>query len=620
MSAQVELTEEQVLAFLSKLGDGEAADMLEQATAWNAKLGNEPVASDDELHAWFIQELGINIPRVAVCEGHVAPFTFIADLYFRRRNRVILIAPRGGGKTFMVALLHYANGRLRKRVKAVSVGATEVQAGRTYNHLKEFIDERDHIAPKVAAEKVIFANKSEVEILPGSETAVNGPHPHIVHADEVEQMKPNVFSESRSMSQSGPDGEGKPVPAQDIITSTRKRANGPMDKLVQEVTAAELAGLEAPYAVMTYCIFEIAQQQENCACVRTDLPPAEQCSCARVVKGTWDQVGTDAPQQRTLKDVCKGRFHRSRGFMPMDDIKKNFMTNSREVFEAQHTCERPSTHGMVFPKWDRNRHCVTFDFDPENGPVYLGLDPASTHPAAAVWIQHLSVAVQADGWAGEKVWLPAGARVAFAELYKAEMGNIELIEAIKAKERILAAGRPGFRVAARFADPQAKAVRLDMRKSGMPCQWFGATRDIKEQVKHARELMDDEPPSSMTIVDPFGCPFLVDELEHYHYPDKKPDMTDDPDLPVDDFNHAIDAWRYVLINIRQRERRIKIKASPNATPRQHVTAPEKTEQSGGSVVARPRPAVGVSSAIPGDEGWRRQFMGGPIGGGDPWLR
>jgi hypothetical protein len=44
----------------------------------SSKLGSQETGpqNDDELHEWLKFELGIDVPRVAVCEDHRRPSTF----------------------------------------------------------------------------------------------------------------------------------------------------------------------------------------------------------------------------------------------------------------------------------------------------------------------------------------------------------------------------------------------------------------------------------------------------------------------------------------------------------------------------------------------------------------
>src|SRR4051812_29899293 len=101
------------LSFLDHLSDEELQELLEAQEELEVRLSEDGPQNDDELHAWIKQELGIDIPRTSVCEGHDAPFTFIADLYFERTDAALLMANRGGSKTFLVALLHWLNSRFK---------------------------------------------------------------------------------------------------------------------------------------------------------------------------------------------------------------------------------------------------------------------------------------------------------------------------------------------------------------------------------------------------------------------------------------------------------------------------------------------------------------------------
>src|ERR1017187_7206076 len=58
---------------------------VKQAGKGPARTSRAP-ETDDELHAWIIRETGYDIPRVAVCVDHCAPFDFIADAYFERER------------------------------------------------------------------------------------------------------------------------------------------------------------------------------------------------------------------------------------------------------------------------------------------------------------------------------------------------------------------------------------------------------------------------------------------------------------------------------------------------------------------------------------------------------
>lgn len=86
------------LSFLEELDEDQLREMFQAQKELERRLAVEGPQTDDELHAWLLDELGLDIPRVSVCEDHDAPFTFIADLFFERTEAALLMANRGGSK------------------------------------------------------------------------------------------------------------------------------------------------------------------------------------------------------------------------------------------------------------------------------------------------------------------------------------------------------------------------------------------------------------------------------------------------------------------------------------------------------------------------------------------
>ena len=154
--------------------------------------------------------MGVDVPRVAVCEDHQAPFQFLADVYFERVGSALALANRGGAKTFIVAILHYVNSIYKPGCESLSFGATLGQSNRCYGNIESWCyikDEQgrktdhfqDFIDGKPRISETEFKNGSKIEIVAGTETAVNGPHPQKSHADEIELMDDGTWTESRGM-------------------------------------------------------------------------------------------------------------------------------------------------------------------------------------------------------------------------------------------------------------------------------------------------------------------------------------------------------------------------------------------------------------------------------------
>lgn len=541
---------------LSMLSRRELRDFLKDLLILEKRTGLDGPRNDDELWLWIKENLHVEVPRTAVCENHEAPFKFIADLYFEREDSAVVVANRSGAKTFNVAILHLVNSMHKPGMESATVGAIEMQAKRAYQHLTSLTDlvEKKGIKYSKITETV-WHNKSKVEILPGTTAGVNGPHPVVVHADEVELMDPVVFVESRSMS-SSKKTPARTYKAQDIITSTRKRANGPMQKLVDESNEAERNGLKPPYRIYMWCIFETAAKVDNCQVANPDMPDCDKCECDKVVKGVWDDGSP-----RTLKNVCNGKLAKSNGWIPYSDIVKTFTKTTRDSWEAQQECIRPSTSGLVLRNFGTETNGVRrWEPDPSLGKIYAGIDFGGKNPHAVTWIQVLDNDVDATAARGEKIRLKEGTRVIFDELYIAGVGNARLAEMIAERERSWKKKYPAFRVAGRFADPQGRAARLDLvrAETSIRTQWM-TTRDVKEHIKVMVELVDDR----MLFVDVERCEMWCEEVDSWHYPNKNASLIDDPEIPVKDFDHAMDASRYCLANLYAMENNVGKNSSSN---------------------------------------------------------
>jgi hypothetical protein len=520
--------------------------LAEQLEELEKRLSIDGPQDDDELHYWIKTNLGFEIPRNSVCDNHRAPFDFIADLFFNRVGSALLMANRGGNKTHGVAILHLLNMLYKPGIECATVGAIEAQADRAYNHFRMLVrtfneNTGQDILETSMQKKSMMKNKSQLEVLPGTMNAVNGPHPQVVHVDEVELMDPEVYLESRNMSQ-GRDKNGRTYRAQDIITSTRKRGIGPMQMLIDQINEAKLQGMEVPYEMYSWCVFECAKPMNNCAVAYPDLPPEEQCDCSRVASGRWD---SGAP--RTLKDVCGGRFAKSDGWIDHDTIKNVFTKSSQGIWEAQQECIKPSTEGLVMPHFSVERHGIQkYDPDPDLGPIYMSIDFGGTNPHSVGWYQVLKYEIEIKDAQGKIKRLREGTRVRFDEIYKAEVSNTQICEMIVNRERFWRSIHPRFKVKHRFCDPQGKAARLDMARHTTPLPTiFITTRDVKEHVKICSYLVEQD----LFVVDVGRCEMFVQEIESWHYPKKKPGMVDDPDIPVDDFDHTMSDWRYAMANI-----------------------------------------------------------------------
>ncbi len=525
------------------------SDVLRAYEAWEAKLGPQ---DDDELHDLIQRKYGLDVPREAVCKdlGHCAPFTFLADAYFERERAMIAMANRGGAKTALAALWIHLSAKFKAGCEGASV-ATEEQVNRAYNHLKGYLsvdkEAGDDVADEPQTKRVRYRNGSLYELIIATLKGTSGPHPSKVHTDEADHMDPEVFENSRNMAASKPGQR-----AQNVITSTRYRGAGLMQKIWTECDEAIKKGYAPPHKRYQWCIFECMKQVPNCMIANPNLPEGQHCGCDKIVKGEWE-----SGEPRRFSDVCGGRAARGAGWFDKEDVWQKFMENDRRTWETQQECIKPSSEGLMIPEFDETRQGIrVWHPNPEYGPVYGSVDFGGTAPHAVVLIQVLKQDVLAHGFhqgsdEDPAILLLKGSRIIFDEIYKAEIAPSKLADLVIERTAYWKSYFPTFRVSRFFYDVQAKGARLEWAAHQPPiflCNF--ATKDVELHVSYIRDLIED----NKFFVNVVRCPMFVQEIEAWRRANSKPGQID-PAKPVKDFDHAVDATRYGIANIRVIERK-----------------------------------------------------------------
>lgn len=272
----------------------------------------------DELWHYVVRRYGVRIGRVAVCEDHDTPFDYICAGFFGWYPNVFGIGPRGGGKSYDQALLHDLNAHWKPGSESATFGAVEGQAKRVYAAFKTFVDPDAILGKSLMSEtnyKPVegMPYGSKVEVLGGTVAAVNSPHPQFPHSDEVEIMRADTWKESRNLAADKVTPDGRRIRGQNMATSTMKWKGGRVWQIWQAFLRARERALErhgpdpaceelvkdqitktAPFYVLIWCLFEVAQQVPNCreAPENADLPEWEpgldrdRCKCDCVLPST----------------------------------------------------------------------------------------------------------------------------------------------------------------------------------------------------------------------------------------------------------------------------------------------------------------------------------------------
>ena len=529
------------------------------------KLRYEGPSNDDELHAWVKTNIGVDIPRVAVCQDHVPPFKLLADLYFERTSAALALANRGGAKTFIVACLHFINSTYKAGCESLSFGATEAQGNRCYGHIEEWCYERDRetgrrldtvlpfIRDKPKKSQTVWKTGSTVEVVAGSENAVSGPHPAKAHGDEIDQMERPVWNQSRGMAvtnrATGPlpswmgqfDGM---IPPQDIATSTRNSTRGLMQELLDEIEEDKKNGNIPQYDLYPWCIWETIKEVPNCRAAHPalrkrrlkelDMEATSKCECHRVIKGRLPNG-----QQRSLEKVCGGKGFRARGWKPYIDLVRTFKRNTPGTWMLQHECRHGQDENNYIQDWSLNNYGVRhYEPHPVYGPIYSSVDWGTTHPACVLWFQYLTAEVPALGFEFEPIWLQPGIYVLFKELYVAGVGSDTLAKrAVAIENEYRHEYGMAWKVKGRFCDPQGAGDRIIFSNHGLQSSWPIKTRNKIRFIETVQNLVIDD----RFAVDVDQAPVFCEEVESWQ---KDPRTGKE----LDKFNHAMAAWRYGISN------------------------------------------------------------------------
>ncbi len=508
--------------------------------------------TDDELWQAVYELSRYRIPRVAVCEGHTAPFDTFADLYFERVTDVLWIGNRGGGKTTNSGFLHGAKSYWKPGYKTAIAGAIEKQSDRAYAEFKRFIKNIIHmiVDEEPLKKKTEWVHGSENEVLAGTIAGVNGPHPHLAQFDELELIRSlEVFDEWLNMSQGTPEYDG-----QNLLTSTRKRSYGLVQALVKESEEAIRQGDTPPWDVRIFCVFETMAKVPECGVENPDGTLA--CGCDKVIKGKWpsQQEGVEGPP-RTFASVCDGRAARADGFMQLKDVHRRFRSLGRRVWEAQQECLRPSSEGLVHEWWDPALYELPFWYPrPEIGPIYRSWDWGGTHPHAVLFHQELRHDVELKVGDQTRV-IPQRSIVTFDEIFHPGGGAYNL--GLEVFERVEEWHKHGFtfEVDYDFVDPANVTARQDVKRAAHNGGYAEPSfRAVPATVENSVDKHVEWGEDGKLFVVGKMCPNLVEGYEEYHWPEQKQGQPA-PKKPVMVDDDAVDSKRYFIWNLYMLQRR-----------------------------------------------------------------
>lgn len=483
---------------------------------------------DEQLHRFIQNIFGFVIPRNKTCPDHCAPFDFVADSFYDRTSKFLVIANRNGGKTQNFGILNALDALCKKHCEIGSVGAIEDQAKKCYKYTVDIVKKpyfKKLLAKDPMISSTLLNNGSEITILPGTMSGVNGPHPQRTNFDEVELTQWKILMEFMSMAKST-----KQVPSCVRITSTRKFSHGPMQRLINEKD-------ERGFKMYMWCIWETIEpcSDERSGIVPTDIaiPDAkgEKVSIIRVFSKSTEDFGKTYPIDVIRKnrenytgclacplvEACQTKAKHSDGYYTINDAIDKFTGMDRATWDAQWECKKPGTEGLVYGEFDETVHVIpkeNFTFNPFFKTV-AAQDFGYEDPAGTIFMQ----------------FLPNGDAVIFDELYERRKQTPVLIKHYWVPKQ------DQYHATAWIADTENADAIAQMETAGLPV--LGANKDIVNGIEKVRAwLRTADGYVRLYITD--NCVNTIAEFNSYRYPDTGGNKPKDKD------NHLMDPIRYIF--------------------------------------------------------------------------
>lgn len=196
--------------------------------------------------------------------------------------------------------------------------------------------------------------------------------------------------------------------------------------------------------------------------------------------------------------------------IPADEVDKAKLEVGDNRFAQEYMADFRKIEGLVYSEFDRNKHLV--DKLPHNViEKFAGVDFGFKNPTAIV-----------------EVWKSAdGIYTVVGEWYKTEKTNPEVVEYAKTLD-----------VTAFYPDPAEPDRIQEMRNSGLNCR--EVNKDVRKGLDAVMHALRNK-----TLVIHQSCNNLIWEMENYRYKDKK-NTTNEPEEPVKENDHLLDALRYVI--------------------------------------------------------------------------
>lgn len=193
-----------------------------------------PITEEEDLRIFLEKAFGVRIPDVAVCDGHVSPWSAFCESFFARTPVTVWVGARGlGGKTFMMGTLSLAEAILLGASVNVLGGSGEQSARLLETHDVLWSHEsapRELLRSAPAAHRTRLKGGAKILALKASQHSARGGHPHRLRMDEVDDMELAIL-----LAALGQVGPAPGVASQITLGGTYHNPDGTMRHVLNEL-------------------------------------------------------------------------------------------------------------------------------------------------------------------------------------------------------------------------------------------------------------------------------------------------------------------------------------------------------------------------------------------------
>lgn len=325
-----------------------------------------PIKTDADLRRFAVGIAGHRWLDRAICANHSAPWDLIRAVFFGEKPEILGVGPRGGYKTQTLGLLNAIEGLAKPELEIVHAAATIKQAMRAHEFTKKYL-QTDAVRASGLVEKAKFRkwdvelpNKSQIEVLPGTEGGLNSVHAQRLRLDEFELIKQDVIDDARFVPSSF-NGYDRNL----TFVSARKYRNGNVDRII----------LDRKFAAVKRIIWCVSEVVEKC--------PTKRHGEGMEVFEVDDPNDAAAPpvpvkaftgcRSCPILPDCRGQFAKSEGWIQLDDVIEEYGKVDRAAWNAQKRSRRVENRtGLVFRFTKKN---IVQDLEPVAAlPLRLAVD------------------------------------------------------------------------------------------------------------------------------------------------------------------------------------------------------------------------------------------------------